>query len=78
MIFATVLTDEITAFATVAVPMTALILFILSAIIDAKNKQLLKDINGTYLRTKEAELRFNAIEKHFDYLRDKEDSNPGI
>lgn len=73
MIFvpATALTDEITAFGTIATPMSLAILWVLSAMIDRKNAKLLKDINGTYLRTAIANEKFRQIDAHFDWLKDQ-------
>lgn len=71
-ITATALTDEITAFGTVAVPMTLGILWILSAMMDRKLQKLLTDINGTYVKKEVADLKYVQIEHHFDYLRDEQ------
>jgi hypothetical protein len=69
--FATVLTDQITAFGVISVPIGAFGVFILSALIDKKNSQLLKDINGTYVRTKEFMTYQGRVEDHFNFLRDQ-------
>lgn len=63
---ATIMTDEITAFAAIGVPACLVLLWALSALIDNKNRTLLKDINGTYLRTKEADLREKIIQQKFE------------
>jgi hypothetical protein len=35
----------------------------------------IRKINGTYVRSKEAEIRFKQIEDHFDYLRDQREKD---
>lgn len=67
---ATALTDEITAFGTVAVPMSLFFAWCISALMDRKLAKLLKDINGTYVKKEVADLKYVQIEHHFDYLRD--------
>ena len=67
MLPSTVLTDNLTAFGAVAGPMTALILFVLKWMIKGalaeSNTDLMKQINGTYLRTAIATEKFASIEK---------------
>jgi hypothetical protein len=67
---ATALTDEITAFGAVAMPMTLAIMWVISSMMDRKLAKLLKDINGAYVKKEVADLKYVQIEHHFDYLRD--------
>jgi len=67
---ATAITDEITAFGAICVPMTLGILWVLSAMMDKKLQKLLQDINGTYLKKEIADLKYVQIEHSFDHMCD--------
>lgn len=76
------LAQDIIAFAAVSVPMVSILLFVfrmmMANALSTSNEDLLKKINGAYLKREVADVKFGEIdrrhieiERHFDYLRDK-------